>query len=197
MGTVAEGITTDAAMIGGASAQAAVNGDDTADTGDWEPGDPVTARQVAEGLGLAAVLALMPGGDDSGGGTAGDVAGDMEDGYLNVVSRVLAGWDPDVAADELTGMLEDAVADGAYAEALTVTQIATVAGQAAGEYYLATTQSPLSWVAVIDSRTCPSCLQNAAADPRRYGEEWPSGHVAPPAHPGGCRCALVPSDLGG
>lgn len=195
MGDVAQGVTADAAMIGGTSAKAAVNGDDTADTGDWEPGDPATARQVTEGLGVAAVLALMPGGDGSGGGAAADVADAMEDGYLNVVARVLAGWDPDVAADELADMLAESVADGAYAEALTVTEITTVSGQAAGEYYLATTKSPLQWVAVIDSRTCPSCLQNAAADPRRYGDPWPAGAVSPPQHPGGCRCALVPADL--
>jgi 8-oxo-dGTP pyrophosphatase MutT (NUDIX family) len=195
MGDVADGITADAALIGGASAQAAVGGRDDADTGDWEPGDPVTARQVVEGLGVTALLALLGAGGsggDSGGGITGDVADDMEDGYLKVVARVLAGWDPDVATGALTDMLADAVADGAYAEALTVTQITAVAGQAAGEYYLATTKSPLRWVAVIDKRTCPACLANAAADPRRYGEEWPSGHIAPPAHQGGCRCALIP-----
>jgi 8-oxo-dGTP pyrophosphatase MutT (NUDIX family) len=194
MGDVAQGITADAAMIGGTSAQAAVTGQDDAGVGDWEPGDTGAARRLAEGLGVAALLALLGGhsGDGGDGGPAAAVAADMEDGYLGVVSRVLAGWDPGVAAGELAGMLADAVADGAYAEALTITQITTVAGQAAGEYYLATTKSPLRWVAVIDKRTCPACLANAAADTRRYGEEWPSGHVAPPAHPGGCRCALVP-----
>jgi 8-oxo-dGTP pyrophosphatase MutT (NUDIX family) len=194
MGEVAEGIATDAAMIGGASAQAAVNGDDTADTGDWEPGDPVTARQVAEGLGVAAVLALMPGGDGSGsgGGAAGTVAGDMEDGYLNVVARVLAGWDPDVAAEELTGMLSDAVADGAYAEGLTVTQITTVSGDAAMDYYLANSLSELQWLVDDSPNVCPVCLANERAGPIPARTAWPSGAQNVPQHPR-CRCSIVPA----
>lgn len=192
MASVAAGITADAAMIGGASAQAAVNGDDDADTGDWEPGDTGTAWQVAGALGVAGVLALA-GGSDSAGGAADDVAGDMEDGYLTVVARVLAGWDPEVAADELAGMIEDAVTDGDYAEALSVTQISIVSGQAALDYYLANSVSMVSWV-TEDAQACAQCKENQRVSPLRAGTPFPSGDLAPLAHPG-CRCALVPADL--
>lgn len=186
---LAAGITADSVLIGGASAAAALAGQDDADTGDWTPGDAKAAAEVAGALGLGSLLASAGGG---GKGDLPDIAGDMSDGYLNVVSRVLAGWDPDTAADELAGMLADAVADGAYATALTVTQITVVAGLAAGTYYLQNTTSLLQWVAVEDARTCPACMDNAAADPRRYGQDWPGGVIAPPQHVGGCRCALVP-----
>lgn len=183
MGDVAQGITADAAMIGGASAQAAVNGQDDADTGDWDPGDPVTARQVAEGLGVAAVLALMPGGDGSGGGAAADVADALEDGYLNVVARVLAGWDPDVAADELADMLAESVADGAYAEGLTVTQITTVSGDSAMEYYLANSVGSFQWLVDDSPNVCPVCLANERAGAIPAGTAWPSGARNVPQHP--------------
>lgn len=191
MGDVAQGITADAAMIGGTSAQAAVGGNDDADTGDWEPGDPVTARQVAEGLGVAAVLALMPAGDGSGGGAAGDVADAMEDGYLNVVARVLAGWDPDVAADELADMLAESVADGAYAEGLTVTQITTVSGDSAMEYYLANSVGSFQWLVDDSPNVCPVCLANERAGAVPAGTAWPSGARNVPQHPR-CRCSIVP-----
>lgn len=105
----------------------------------------------------------------------------MSDGYLNVVSRVLAGWDPDTAADELSGMLADAVADGAYAEALTVTQITVVAGQAALDYYLANGTTDVYWQTTPGA--CPLCLANEAASPIRAGDAFPSGDLRPPGHP--------------
>jgi len=162
-----------------------------ADTAGWTPGDTAKARRLAEALGLAALLASLAGG--SGGGEGPGIAQAIGDGYLNVVSRVLAGWDPDTAASELAGMLETAVADGAYAEGLAVTQITVAGGLAALEWYQANGAGLLRWAAVQDSRTCKACLDNAAADPRPAGIEWPSGDLCPPAHPGGCRCAIVPA----
>lgn len=193
-GDLAEGIAADGYMIGAASAHAMVQGQGDAGTGGWQPGDSEKARELIEALGAASALATISGGGGSGPPLPG-IAQDMSDGYVAVVARVLAGWDPAVAAGELADMVEEAVADGAYAEALAVTQITAYSGQAALDYYLANTQSLLSWLAVIDGRTCPRCLENASAAPRRAGETWPSGDVAPPAHPGGCRCALGPADL--
>lgn len=192
MSAVAAGITADSVLIGGASAQAAVNGEEDAGTGDWTPGDAKSAAAVAGALGLGSLLASAGGGGEGG---LPDIAGDMSDGYLNVVSRVLAGWDPDVAAAELGGMLETAVADGAYATALTVTQITTVAGQAALQAYLAQGNLLLQWTCVPDARVCKPCLDNAAADPRPAGVAWPSGAVSCPEHPA-CRCGLVASGYG-
>lgn len=36
----------------------------------------------------------------------------------------------------------------------------------------------------------PDCLDNALAGPQRFGEKFPTGHLAPPAF-AGCRCTLV------
>lgn len=185
MQDVAGGITADSVLIGGASAHAAVAGNTDADTGGWTPGDTEAAKTAAEALGLAALLASFGGGS----GDLPDIAGDMEDGYLSVVSRVLAGWDPEIAADELAGMLGAAVADGAYAEALTATQIELVAGQAALQWYIGSNVALLQWYA--GPGACQICLNNAAADPRPPGVLWPGGVAEPLQHPN-CGCFLAP-----
>jgi len=192
MGPPADGITADGYAIGAASAHAAVNGQQDAGMGDWEPGDTPGAERVAEELGAAALLAAILGGGSGGSGHGGiDVAGDLGDGYLTVVARVLAGWDPGTAADELAGMLAEAVDDGAYAEALTATQVTVVSGQAALDYYLAGTASLLQWTVTDDARTCARCVTNEQAGPVRAGTPFPSGDLRPPAH-SRCRCAIVP-----
>ena len=158
------------------------------------PGDADAAARRAGELGLGSLLAsLLPGGKGSGGdgGDVPDIAGDMSDGYLGVVSRVLAGWDEGTAEGELGDMLAEAVADGDYAELLSLTQVTVVGGQAALGWYLANGGQLLAWQGVLDSRICPACLANASADPRPAGVPWPSGDVAPPVHGNGCRCALV------
>jgi vacuolar-type H+-ATPase subunit E/Vma4 len=50
----------------------------------------------------------------------------------------------------------------------------------------------LEWVAVSDSGDppCPDCEDNGLNGSQAPGEEFPTGHRHPPAHPG-CRCLLV------
>jgi hypothetical protein len=52
--------------------------------------------------------------------------------------------------------------------------------------------SHLEWVAVSDSgdTPCPDCEDNGLTGSLAPGEEFPTGHLHPPAHPG-CRCLLV------
>jgi len=52
--------------------------------------------------------------------------------------------------------------------------------------------SPLEWVAVSDSgdAPCPDCEDNGLNGSLAPGEEFPTGHRHPPAHPG-CRCLLA------
>jgi DivIVA domain-containing protein len=49
----------------------------------------------------------------------------------------------------------------------------------------------LGWVAVAGSgdAPCPDCEDNGLSGSQRPGEEFPTGHRYPPAHPG-CRCLL-------
>jgi len=55
------------------------------------------------------------------------------------------------------------------------------------------TGTPLEWVAVAapDEAPCPDCEDNGLNGAQPAGEEFPTGHAHPPAHPG-CRCLLVP-----
>jgi hypothetical protein len=50
----------------------------------------------------------------------------------------------------------------------------------------------LEWVSVAHSgdAPCPDCEDNGLNGTLRPGEEFPTGHRHPPAHPG-CRCLLV------
>jgi DivIVA domain-containing protein len=52
----------------------------------------------------------------------------------------------------------------------------------------------LEWVAVSGSEDppCPDCEDNGLSGSQAPGEEFPTGHRHPPAHPG-CRCLLAPS----
>jgi DivIVA domain-containing protein len=52
----------------------------------------------------------------------------------------------------------------------------------------------LEWMAIAapDESPCPDCEDNGLNGAQDAGEEFPTGHTHPPAHPG-CRCLLVPS----
>lgn len=51
--------------------------------------------------------------------------------------------------------------------------------------------SIVRWVVDDDGQPCPDCDDNALAGPLPAGEEFPTGQVHPPVHPG-CRCLLAP-----
>jgi DivIVA domain-containing protein len=51
----------------------------------------------------------------------------------------------------------------------------------------------LRWVVDDDGSQCPDCDDNALAGAVPKGEEFPTGHLHPPAH-AGCRCLLAPAD---
>jgi hypothetical protein len=52
----------------------------------------------------------------------------------------------------------------------------------------------LEWISVPGSgdAPCPDCEDNGLTGPQRPGEEFPTGHRHPPAHPG-CRCLVAPA----
>lgn len=54
------------------------------------------------------------------------------------------------------------------------------------------TGTAVEWVAVAapDESPCPDCEDNGLNGAQSAGEEFPTGHVRPPAHPG-CRCLLA------
>ncbi|HWD24010.1 MAG TPA: DivIVA domain-containing protein [Acidimicrobiales bacterium] len=50
----------------------------------------------------------------------------------------------------------------------------------------------LEWVVDDGDTNCPDCEDNALSGAVEPGDEYPTGHLHPPIHPG-CRCVLVPS----
>ena len=53
--------------------------------------------------------------------------------------------------------------------------------------------TPVTWTVDPDGPPSPDCEDNGLAGPVPSGDAFPSGHVAPPMHPG-CRCLLVRAD---
>jgi hypothetical protein len=58
---------------------------------------------------------------------------------------------------------------------------------------LGTGGTGVEWVAVAAAggTPCPDCEDNGLNGAQAAGEEFPTGHAYPPAHPG-CRCLLAP-----
>jgi hypothetical protein len=58
---------------------------------------------------------------------------------------------------------------------------------------LGTGKAGVEWVAVATAggSPCPDCEDNGLNGVQPAGEEFPTGHTHPPAHPG-CRCLLAP-----
>jgi hypothetical protein len=58
----------------------------------------------------------------------------------------------------------------------------------------AVADAQLEWVAVAGSgdAPCPDCEDNGLSGAQQPGQEFPTGHLRPPAHPG-CRCLLTRS----
>jgi hypothetical protein len=52
--------------------------------------------------------------------------------------------------------------------------------------------TPLVWTVDGEHPACPDCDDNGLAGPVSSGDEFPTGHLFAPAHPG-CRCLLLGS----
>jgi DivIVA domain-containing protein len=52
-------------------------------------------------------------------------------------------------------------------------------------------QTRVSWMVDPDAACCSECEDNSLAGAVTKGEEFPTGHAMPPAHPG-CRCLVCP-----
>jgi hypothetical protein len=51
---------------------------------------------------------------------------------------------------------------------------------------------PVRWTPGADGALCADCEDNSLAEDVVSGGNFPTGHAAPPAHPG-CRCVVAPS----
>jgi DivIVA domain-containing protein len=75
----------------------------------------------------------------------------------------------------------------------TVTRHMVAAAFARGVFEAVSSDAPVRWLGDDDGPPCPDCEDNVLAGPLGKGEEFPTGHRHPPAHPG-CRCLVLPAD---
>ncbi|HUO49706.1 MAG TPA: hypothetical protein VMU09_12825, partial [Acidimicrobiales bacterium] len=148
------------------------------------------ADQLAQASGLGASFA---GG---GVGAAPDVSVLSNELALSIVVPLRRRLDgEDAPADSGDDALADRV--GAAFREWKGARIERLAGDEAvaafGAATLAAAAAGSSWRWVVDDGgdECPDCDDNALAGPTPPGEEYPTGHVHPPAH-AGCRCLIAP-----
>ena len=119
------------------------------------------------------------------------IGGELADSLLVPLRRRLAGAEGLADADESVVVEHVGAAfrewRGERIERLVTDQV--IAAFSAGT--LASARGPVVWHAVsADGSPCPDCEDNALAGALGAGEEFPTGHLMPPAHPG-CRCLIV------
>lgn len=93
--------------------------------------------------------------------------------------------------DTLGRQLQQAINDPAWADEVAVTETSRAVNEAARRVYEHAGIATARWLSENDTRVCPVCDRNEAAGPVLLGHPYPSGDVAPPAHPR-CRCVLLP-----
>jgi hypothetical protein len=67
------------------------------------------------------------------------------------------------------------------------------AAHGSGAFAALATGAPVQWVADPSHDVCADCDDNTLGGALAAGEDFPTGHVCPPAHLG-CRCLLLPAD---
>ncbi|HVM41373.1 MAG TPA: hypothetical protein VM618_11420, partial [Acidimicrobiia bacterium] len=121
------------------------------------------------------------------GGLARALMDPLRSRMADALGEAAAIEDPDVAErvraryrEWKTKRIEEIVAD------------ALAAAFARGLFDVLPADVPLRWITGTTD-ACPDCADNALEQTPRGGE-FPTGHVAPPAHPG-CRCLVVPAEF--
>jgi 8-oxo-dGTP pyrophosphatase MutT (NUDIX family) len=143
---------------------------------DWDPADtnptPEAADHAAETVGSAATAIALS--------------------RTLAMARILDDTDDEgdtLYEEDPAGQLRTAVGDGCRAAGDILTAITAASTAAAMAAYAEQGVTYAQW-AIDPSNPCPICLENQSAGPIRLGDEYPSGHTEPPAHPG-CRCAIM------
>ena len=175
-----QGVTSDAWLIGAASAASLTDGN-SPDLGGWQPGDSGTAQQRCDDLGcgggLSTTLAQYPD-------TASQVAG----GYLTGLARALVdGAQSGLGASAIGASLTAYLSDPANAHTAALGLLATGIAAAALAVYLNRKVRQVRWLVDPSSNVCPVCAANAAGSP------YPIASAPDcPAH-NRCRCQRAPA----
>jgi len=133
---------------------------------------------------------------EAGAAVAAELADDLSSRLRQRVEQALSELDGGLegSADaagaayrEWKGSRVEGLAGDFTTRAFAVGELAVMSSLGAGA------EPPVRWVVEDDDAggSCPDCDDNALAGPLAAGEEFPTGHVHPPVHPG-CRCLLVP-----
>jgi hypothetical protein len=148
--------------------------------GGWSPGRPATARVLIPDRLRLQQLWLGVGG----------MVDAIADHRLDAIAAALAGLAEDTDEDTVSDTVTSVLDDRAWADRATLTEVVRAAAYAAMGVYAAGMVTEQTWVTAAGD-VCPVCLRNADAGPVRVGQNFPSGHSQPPAHPW-CRCGLAP-----
>ena len=174
----------DGLLIGATSAAAWLGGKRKALTGGWTPGSSDTATSI--------VADLAPGLLDRAAEDVDTASQQLAQSYISQLGRILVdGIDAGQDAAEIARQLAETARDARHAGLLMQDQITRAAGHASIAYGQVQGCTMGRWLTEHDAKVCPTCLANAAAGLVPLGEPYPSGDIAPPAHPFG-RCAVVP-----
>ena len=176
----------------------------------WLDGQGVRGR-IRAALGRV-LMQLWQAAWKAGAEAAGEAAGHFESVPDQVVadrvSRMAAQWIDEVtdtrmrriaailakggSAAELEAAVKAVLESESDADLIARTEVMRAMQLAALDVYRAAQVQKVRWV-THSANPCPVCIANEAAGPRWLGEPFPSGDVAPPAHPN-CQCALVPAE---
>ena len=148
--------------------------------GGWSPGQPSTARALIPDRLRLQQLWLGVGG----------MVDAIATHRLDALADALAALGADVDEDAVAGAVNGVLDDRAWADRVTLTEVVRAAAYAAMGVFAAGMVTHQTWVTAAGD-VCPVCLRNADAGPVRVGQNFPSGHSQPPAHPW-CRCGLAP-----
>lgn len=182
-------VVTDGYLIGTQSAIALLTTAD-ADWDDWTPGDPDAARRIlgdnGMGEGLRAMLAT----------SRVRLQGVLEDRFEEFARVLAAGVARGASVDELARDIERFLTDRRWAHMVAQQELARAISAATVDTFEDNGIEEHEWLVAGEDpagriRVCPKCQRNAAVGPVEVGEEFPTGDIHPPAHPG-CRCALRP-----
>jgi SPP1 gp7 family putative phage head morphogenesis protein len=99
-----------------------------------------------------------------------------------------------VDAEALEQDLNEALTKPAGLSNVAQTEVANAIGGGRDDVYGDAGVHATEWLTAEDERVCPVCMANEAAGPVAIGEPFPSGDLAPPAHPR-CRCTHTPADF--
>lgn len=157
----------------------------------WTPGDPRAAALVIDANGAATGLQQLL---NAAGVTISSVSANRLDDLAQALAGALERGDSaDTLAMELRGILDDP----RWAWSVATTEINRAVSAATLAVYAEAGIRAKEWLTAADQRVCPTCDRNAGDGPIPLDQAFTSGDNAPPAHPGGCRCALGPADFMG